>query len=112
MAAIGLVVIGWRRLSMTQTVVLFFFFALAAYRAGSMLNQYDEARVAAWEALGAPETCSGTIRPITLPSGRGEWVGFVAEALHLECEGPAQARPGPCMRLYAPFVSLARGHGM
>ncbi|HOT11957.1 MAG TPA: hypothetical protein PK710_19415, partial [Polyangiaceae bacterium] len=48
MAAIGLVVIGWRRLSMTQTVVLFFFFALAAYRAGSMLNQYDEARVAAW----------------------------------------------------------------
>ncbi len=108
-AAVGLVVLAWRRLNLPRVALLLLLFAFGAHRAATTLASHDQSRTAARDALGAPETCSGTLRVVASPSRRGDRFGFLAEAISLQCEGEARVAPGTILRLYAPSDDLARG---
>ena len=107
--AVGLVVLAWRRLSVPRVGLLLLLFAFGSHRASTTLASYDLTRAVARDALGAPETCSGTLRVVASPARRGDRFGFLAEAIALQCEGSARVAPGTLLRLYSPSDDLARG---
>lgn len=109
LAAAGLSVVAWQRLSAFKLAVAMGAFTFGCFCAHGALADYERARAQARDALGPPETCGGTLRVISSPMKRGDKFGFIGESINLSCEGVARVAPGTMLRLYADIDDLARG---
>lgn len=108
MAAAGVLLVLWPRLSPRLLVTLPLLFAVGALRAHLAVSEFEATRMAFRDALGAPARCAAHARVVASPVWQGDSLRFRAELTRMDCEGRALPE-GSVVVLYGGPGDLVRG---
>lgn len=110
-AGVGVLALVARRAPPLALLIATGAVVVAGLRARSELEAYEQRRIAARDALGAPGRCAGHAVVVSSPTWRGDATTYLAELDALDCDGRQIAGPLR-VRLYGGPGDLRRGDAL